>query len=97
MIFSDELVEQLANVAQKRVEVQNRRAGALRTCLEKLSKRQRNVVQERYSGANSVQQIADENSTSPNAISKLLQRARISLMRCIERTLKKEGGSNERI
>jgi len=62
----------------------------LRVCLKKLSPRQREAVSDRYLGSVSVQDIAQRQGTTANAISKLLQRSRLSLLKCIERTLGEE-------
>ncbi len=90
VVFSDKLVEQLADVSRERLETHDDRCRLLRLCLQELPERQRTTVERRYSEAASVGAIAAEQQTSVNAISKQLQRARLALLHCIERKLAEE-------
>ena len=90
LIFGGELVEQIADVAQQRYESHDERAIAVRGCLEKLPPKRREIVRQRYSGNTSVEQIARQEKTTANAVSKLLQRARQDLLQCVEQTLAQE-------
>ncbi|MEM6915445.1 MAG: sigma-70 family RNA polymerase sigma factor [Verrucomicrobiota bacterium] len=85
--FSDELVETLAIRAEEKESSLDRRQRFLKTCLEKLPERQREVVELRYFQGESVQRIADVVGLKPNAVSQLLFRAREGLLRCIESQL----------
>ena len=93
LTFGDELTEQLAETTERRLETHDDRARLLRICLDKLPERQKDTVRERYSGATSVGDIARKQKTTTNAISKLLQRARASLLSCIEKLLAQEESS----
>ncbi len=90
LVFSGELVEHIADTAQQRYESNGDRVRALRNCLEKLPQKHRDIVHQRYSGTTSVGQIARQQKSSVNAVSKLLQRARLELLQCVEKTLAQE-------
>lgn len=93
--FSNELVDALAETGQKVTERYDSRLDALKTCLEKLPERQREVVQRRYLNGLAVQDIASEIGLKANAASQLLHRARQNLFDCINRLSgKKSDASN---
>ncbi|MEM9017863.1 MAG: sigma-70 family RNA polymerase sigma factor [Verrucomicrobiota bacterium] len=85
--FSDELMETLAERSLEKESSIERRQKFLRLCLDRLPERQRDVVERRYFGGESVQGIASEVGLKPNAISQLLFRGRDNLLRCIESQL----------
>ena len=85
--FSDELLETLAVRSEEKESSIERRQRFLKTCLEKLPERQREVVERRYFDRESVQGIAADIGIKPNAVSQLLFRSRESLLRCIETQL----------
>jgi RNA polymerase sigma-70 factor (ECF subfamily) len=60
---------------------------SLRKCLRRLAPRAGRVVRLRYDEAKSVEKIAKDLGTSPNAISTLLYRARLALRECVEREM----------
>jgi RNA polymerase sigma-70 factor, ECF subfamily len=57
---------------------------ALRSCLENLPERARELVDRRYFGGVSVDDLAREQQSKPPAISMALHRARIALAGCVE-------------
>lgn len=81
--FSSELVESLAQTGERVFPDYDSRLDALKTCLEKLPQRQRDVVQRRYLNGVPVQAIAEEMNLNPNAASQLLHRAKLNLFKCI--------------
>lgn len=60
---------------------------ALDSCLKSLSEENQNLIQTRYSKSKSVNQIAQEQDKSPNAISKILHRCRMNLLKCVSSKL----------
>ncbi len=72
-------------LAQRSLELQQReddRLAALQDCLAELTDGNRHVI-EGYYGGRTVQEIANQRSTSPNAIYKLLDRVRRALHDCV--------------
>ena len=66
------------------------RAKALRGCLEKLEDPRRDVLMRYYSGQESMAQLAEATSRTLDAVEHIIRRARLTLARCIERTLSGE-------
>lgn len=85
--FSDDLMETLAVRANEKDVSYSRRQQYLKYCLDKLPSRQREVVDRRYFGHESVQTIATILGMKPNAVSQLLFRSRENLLFCIESQL----------
>jgi len=92
LVYSDALVEQMSDDAQRCLEDQSGRVEALNTCLEKLPHHYRQVVEDRYLKSIAVQDIATQGGTTANAVSKVLQRSRLALLKCIEESLAEEEG-----
>ncbi len=87
LTFDDELVDSIAETAEKLDDTYLNRVEALRDCLQKLPERQRDMVRRRYLEEWSVAELARETGENANAISQLLFRARQNLLRCVEKTL----------
>lgn len=87
LVFSEELLEQLADVSRSRLESYDDHKRQLRLCLKELPPRQRSVIEWRYREDNAVNAIAKRLDMTPNAISKLIQRARIALLDCVRHKL----------
>ncbi|MCM2369499.1 sigma-70 family RNA polymerase sigma factor [Aporhodopirellula aestuarii] len=92
LVFSEEVLKRLADVSQTRLEFFGDHQRQLRLCLQELSPRQQSVIQWRYQQDTAVGSIADRLSTTPNAVSKLLQRARLALIACVQRRIAVEAG-----
>lgn len=90
-VFNDELVQQLAALAESHNEFADARHAALRTCLEKLPSASRDLVRARYYSGASLQALAAQVSRTVDATRKVLQRARKSLLACIEKALARGG------
>ncbi|MBA4388705.1 MAG: hypothetical protein C0404_12040 [Verrucomicrobia bacterium] len=58
---------------------------ALRSCLESLPLRARELIRSRYFGGTSMDALAEEQHSKPAAISMALHRARVALAGCVER------------
>lgn len=84
LIFDDALLERLHDEEPTPVEPHARRLKALEDCLAELPDQTRAVVVKRYVGNHSVQGMAAELDKTPNAISRLLHRSRLALMKCIK-------------
>tara|TARA_R110000850_G_scaffold86746_9_gene186677 strand:- start:872 stop:1459 length:588 start_codon:yes stop_codon:yes gene_type:complete len=70
---------------EEREQEESRKRRLLQICLEKLSKRQREVVDGFYLQGSSLEQLANEAGRRPNAMAQLLHRARQNLINCVER------------
>lgn len=82
--FSDEMMELLAEDWEG-VEVQHEaRILALESCVEALPDNTRRLLDDRYREANSLQEVAARQDTTPNALYKTLQRIRKGLRQCID-------------
>ena len=90
LTFSDELLHTFAQEAMPDETRQNDRRLALVKCLEKLPDRDRDLVARRYTADASVQQIASDLGRPLTSIYRSLERARLALMECIQRTLSAE-------
>lgn len=87
VVFSEPLLEALepeTRSVQRELDAQRE---ALRVCLEKLSERDRRMIETRYSDEGGVEEAARVSGRSRFATYKALQRTRDSLLRCIEQQL----------
>lgn len=89
--FSDETIEELAREEPVSLEKDQAMEAALEKCLLKLSRKNRELIEQRYLSQGSMQEFADQTGRSSNAVYKMLQRIRESLHRCITHRLEKEG------
>jgi RNA polymerase sigma-70 factor (ECF subfamily) len=90
--LSETAVELLAADAVERADFLESRRVALRTCLEKLAPKDRQLVQSCYGDARTNFKTAAENLGRPvNTVYKALNRVRRSLHDCIDRTMSVEG------
>jgi RNA polymerase sigma-70 factor (ECF subfamily) len=71
----------------ERADEVDRRAKALKRCLEKLPANQRALVAQRYAPDGSVQDIAAAAGRKVGAISQSLYRIREALLKCVEQTV----------
>ena len=83
LIFNDDVLDSF-EVQNESDDLFDRKQAALGTCMDDLSDKQRKLIYERYSGVQSVKQMAADMDTTVNAISKSLQRTRHSLLKCIK-------------
>ncbi|MFT5905068.1 MAG: RNA polymerase sigma-70 factor (ECF subfamily) [Cryomorphaceae bacterium] len=89
LVFSEELVEILASECEAEADHAKVESDALITCLEKLPKNQRDIVQRYYISADEdMAEIANKLQRNIEGLYKILQRARAALRLCIERQLK---------
>jgi RNA polymerase sigma-70 factor (ECF subfamily) len=77
-----DVVELLAARSLERQQAEDERLVALRLCLNSLPERSRSII-ESYYGGQTVQELAELRSATPNAIYKLLDRVRETLHDCV--------------
>lgn len=91
LVFSDELIDRLAERSQTLQDVSSDKREVLADCLKKLGDVQRQLLSDRYGNQLSGQEIAKKTGRNVDAIFQSLHRARESLLRCIEKGLLKRG------
>lgn len=94
LVFDPELLDSLAEiVADGRgavgEEPSSEYLAALKPCMKKLSPVQRDLLKERYSSHDRVDELAKRHVLSVGSFSMLLYRIRTSLRKCIERTVRR--------
>ncbi|MFM8286111.1 MAG: sigma-70 family RNA polymerase sigma factor [Planctomycetaceae bacterium] len=87
LVFDPEVLEQLATVAQQRMDRLEERREALEQCLRKLPPPQRRLIDLRYLDGHAMDRIAQSIGRSPASIRQTLFRIRNSLRDCIERRM----------
>jgi RNA polymerase sigma-70 factor (ECF subfamily) len=90
-IFSIGLIETLAGEGIPNPEELDAERSALQLCLEKLDPRSRNLVGRCYQAGTTLKQVAGSLGRTPNSVYKELNRIREALLRCVRRTLAREG------
>jgi len=86
--FDDKLIEQLACQAQDHIAGDDdRRHEALKACLRKLTARERHLIELRYQLDATIKDIADKLGWHTKSVYRSLQRIRMQLFRCIQRTI----------
>lgn len=92
VIFDNDLLDAITESwAKVAAEIGNEQA-ALHECLEKLAPHAQRIVRLRYYDELKAPQIADRVGTSAGAVRILLMRIREQLQRCVEQSLRSEGG-----
>ena len=87
VVFSDELLSQLADTIAKQADGRSDRREALEACLDELPTRSRRLLDLRYVGERSAAEIAREIGSTSGSVRVLLTRVRTALANCIERRL----------
>ena len=82
--FSDELVEELVAAHEKEMDRLEQERKLLPVALQKLSDKERLLIQHRYSSGGTIQDLADKLGQKPDALYKRLQRIREKLMANIQ-------------
>lgn len=90
-VFSPDLLETMAEEGALDAEQLDAERVALRSCLEKLDPRSRNLLGRCYQPDATVKAVAEDLGRTPNSVYKGLNRIREALLRCIGRTLAQEG------
>ncbi len=89
-MFDDSLLDYLAERQDERLAELPARHIALRRCLERLPKPQRELVKARYAPGGSVKDIAAKLGRSVGSVSQTLYRARSALLECIEKSMRSD-------
>lgn len=89
--FSEELVELLAEERVAHEDTLAAQREALAECLRKLDASSYELLMFRYESQASIQQIAEQQGKSPNALYLSMHRIRQKLLECVNRTLRMEG------
>ncbi len=90
IVFSDELLGQLADTIVKQADGRSHRREALEACLDELPPRSRRLLDLRYVDELSAVDAAREVGSTAGSVRVLLSRARTVLASCIERRLAME-------
>jgi RNA polymerase sigma-70 factor (ECF subfamily) len=86
VVFSDEVVAQLAVEAKELDSSYEQRAAKLGRCLEQIQARSREALRLRYTDGIAVKEMATKMNCTSNAVSQLLFRARQWLIECVKRS-----------
>ncbi|BCX48780.1 DNA-directed RNA polymerase sigma-70 factor [Haloferula helveola] len=86
LVFSDELFELLADEPVTETDA-DRARGALEHCLADLTPRAKEVLMARYTGGESVSDLATRQKSSVHSLYRLLEKSRTTLVTCVRRHL----------
>jgi len=91
-VFDDDLLQRVGDEYRRQNEPADLtdRAAALRRCIDRLQREERELIERRYAAGGSVKQIAADLGKSEGAVSTALYRLRHALSDCIERTIRSE-------
>ena len=90
LVFSDELLGQLANTIARQADGRSHRREALEACLDELPPKSRRLLDLRYVEELSADEMAQEIRSTSGSVRVLLSRVRTALANCIERCLAME-------
>ncbi|MBB3209524.1 RNA polymerase sigma-70 factor (ECF subfamily) [Rhodopirellula rubra] len=90
LVFDDDMLGDLATMAGQSDDDFELRQRRLRTCIEKLPARQRDIVRRRYTTGSQLQTIANETDQTVNSVKQILFRARAALIQCVNSGLTQE-------
>ncbi len=91
LVFSDQLVEQLADATGNVIAIDADRRQALEMCLQKLDCDNRELILKVHGTGFSVRQYAQQQSRPEQALYKMIQRLRQKLLACVKQRLTAEG------
>lgn len=86
-VFSERLLDMLAEQATKQSEHLDEQRRALAFCIERLGDEDRRTLAGCYQESSTIKKFAETIGQTPNAIYKRLNRIRAALLRCIEHRL----------
>lgn len=93
LVYDDELLARIAEVADLRLEQLPHRREALDECLNNLAPSQRQLIDLRYSSGQTIQKIGHSIGRPAASVRQTLYRIRRTLLSCIESKLAVEGES----
>ena len=83
-VFSEKLINILAEEADSKSEKLQKEREALKKCLTKLDDKQRSITLSAYAGDRSIKEVAESFGRTATALYKALNRIRTNLLRCIK-------------
>ena len=83
-VFSDELIEILAEETELHRDKLESETKALQSCLQKLPEKQRKLTLTAYSGDKNIKEVAELFGRTATAMYKALNRIRTNLLKCIK-------------
>ncbi|QEF97253.1 ECF RNA polymerase sigma-E factor [Stieleria maiorica] len=86
LCFSDNAIEALAGEWPNTVSFADDCRHALATCIQKLGRKERRIIEDRYTKGLSVKEIAAESDKPISTVYKILGRAHEALCECVKRT-----------
>ena len=89
--FNDSVLTKLSDERLERREQSERRVEALTACIEKLSSRDRTLIQQAYSGEQTMKQLAERIGYAVQTVYNRLNSIRRGLVECVERSLAEQG------
>jgi len=89
-VFSDKLIELLAEEAVAETDLREAERRALDDCLAKLPDSDRDLIQQCYAEGTTIKQVARQTDRTANSLYKLLNRIRATLLHCIQQVLSAE-------
>jgi len=95
IVFNEELIAEVADVRLQSQAILEPRRDALVNCMKKLDFLCRQLLERCYAGRESMQTIAQQFQTTPNALHLRLRRIRRDLMQCIHRTVCEDAAVEE--
>lgn len=93
IVFSDSMLDQLANTIAEHSEDHSRRREALEACLDDLPSNSRKLLDLRYVDELSAGEVANAVGSTDGSVRVLLSRVRSALAACIERRISSEATS----
>jgi len=91
VLFGDDVLQTIAETHQRDAASRNAaRAAALQACMKKLRAADQQLVDSRYSGSATIQDLAAREGRTVDAVYKAMSRIRQALLACIERRLAME-------
>jgi len=90
LVFDEDLIEELQNVADQRVQELSLRQEALRCCLQKMKEEHNSLLVLRYAQGKSMGQISSLCGRSEDGVRSLMLRIRKLLRGCIEQQVTRQ-------
>ena len=94
LVFDDDVVEALAT-DRPHFKSMDALQEALRKCLERMDRKNRDLLLKRYQEGGSFEDLARSNDHTPNSLSQLLRRLRIKLSDCIGKQIRQANWAPE--
>jgi RNA polymerase sigma-70 factor, ECF subfamily len=88
---SDEFLEAVHSADDRQADLAVSRLHALEDCVRRLPEADRRLISLRYSGKETIPELATQLNRSTSGVSKALRRIRRALANCVKRSLSREG------